>query len=131
MGNVIYLEGTEQLKTDVLSFNGVVLLDFYADWCGPCQMIGPVMEELATDNAEKNVKIIKVNVDSEANRDIAGQFQVSSIPAVFVINAGKVVNMLIGANPKETYQAEIDKELAKQSTTGENNEEQQEGEMAA
>ncbi len=112
MANVIYLEGTEQLKTEVLAFDGVVILDFYADWCGPCQMIGPVMEELATDNAEKNVKIIKVNVDSEANRDIAGQFQVSSIPAVFVIKAGKVVNMLVGANPKETYQAEIDKNLA-------------------
>ncbi len=111
MGNVIYLEGAEQLKTEVLAFDGVVLLDFYADWCGPCQMIGPVMEELATENAEKDVKIIKVDVDSEANREIAAQFQVSSIPAVFVVKAGKVVNMLIGANPKEIYQSEIDKNL--------------------
>lgn len=111
MGNVIHLEGKEQLKTEVLEFDGVVILDFYADRCGPCKMIGPFMEELATENAEKNVKIIKVNVDSDANKDIAGQFQVSSIPAVFVIKAGKVINMLLGANPKEKYQEEIDKNI--------------------
>lgn len=111
MSDLMYLEGTDQLKKEVLAFDGVVLLDFYADRCGPCQMIGPVMEELHTDNAEKNVKIIKVNVDSENNREIASQFQVSSIPAVFILKAGKVVNMLIGANPKDRYQEEIDKAL--------------------
>jgi len=73
-------------------------------------MLGPIMEELATDNEGKKVKIVKINVDN--NGDLAQTFQVSSIPAVFVIKGGKPVEAIVGANAKNVYQAKIDAHLA-------------------
>jgi thioredoxin 1 len=73
-------------------------------------MLGPIMEELAEDNADKNAKIIKVNVDN--NPELSQTFQISSIPAVYVMKAGKPVEVVVGANPKTVYQERIDKYLA-------------------
>ena len=73
-------------------------------------MLGPVIEDLAKDNEGKAVKIVKINV--EEGRDIAEQFHVSSIPVVFFINHGKVVDHVVGANPKTVYQEKIDALLA-------------------
>ena len=73
-----------------------VLIDFYADWCGPCRMVGPIVEEIAAEHPE--YKICKVNVDEE--QELAAQFGVMSIPSLFVMKNGKVVNQTLGAQPK-------------------------------
>ena len=78
-------------------------------------MIGPVMEELANENAAKGVKVAKVNVDE--NPELAWTFQVSSIPVVFFMKNGQPVYTIVGANPKSVYQAKIDELLATQWTT--------------
>ena len=109
---VLHLEGVEQFKSEVTEFEGVVLMDFWAERCGPCRMLGPILEELSTANEGKAVKIIKVNVDSPANGPLAQSFQVSSIPAVFMIKNGEVVKPIIGVNPQEMYQGEIDALIA-------------------
>lgn len=105
---VLHLEWTEQFKTEALEFKWVVLVDFWAERCGPCRMLGPILEEISTANEGKAVKIIKVNVDSPANGPLAQSFQVSSIPAVFIIKNGEVVKPIIGVNPQNVYQGEID-----------------------
>lgn len=109
---VLHLEWVEQFKTEALEFKGVVLVDFWAERCGPCRMLGPILEEISAANEGKAVKIIKVNVDSPANGPLAQSFQVSSIPAVFIIKNGEVVKPIIGVNPQNVYQGEIDALLA-------------------
>ena len=73
-----------------------VLLDFYADWCGPCRMVSPVIDEIAEERDD--IVVGKVNVDEE--EELAGQFGVFSIPTLVVIKGGKVVNQVAGARPK-------------------------------
>ncbi len=85
----------------VMGSDKLVLLDFWAAWCGPCRMIAPVLDELAEENP--NVKIVKVNVDE--NPELANQFQVMSIPALFVIKNGEVVAQSLGVKPKAQLQA--------------------------
>lgn len=74
-----------------------VLVDFWADWCGPCKMIAPIIEQLA-DEFDGKVKIAKVNVDD--NRDLAMRYQVMSIPTLILFKDGEVVNQAVGAKPK-------------------------------
>ena len=85
----------------VMGSDKLVLLDFWAAWCGPCRMIAPVLDELAEENPD--VKIVKVNVDE--NPELANQFQVMSIPALFVIKNGEVVAQSLGVKPKAQLQA--------------------------
>ena len=75
----------------------VVLLDFYADWCGPCRMVSPIVDEIANENAD--IIVGKVNVDDVPN--LANLFGVSSIPMLVVMKNGKVINQAVGARPKE------------------------------
>ena len=75
-----------------------VLLDFYADWCGPCQMVSPIVHEIAEENP--NILVGKINVDNEP--ELAAAFSVSSIPLLVVIKDGKVVNHAVGAMPKNS-----------------------------
>jgi thioredoxin 1 len=105
---VIHLEWVDQFKSEIMDFDWVVILDFWAEWCGPCRMLWPVMEELAADNEWKNVKIVKADVEWPGNEELVQKFQVSSIPAVFVMKAWNVIKPVIWVNPKEIYQAEID-----------------------
>lgn len=76
---------------------GLVLVDFYADWCGPCKMLSPVLEELATEL--NDVKIVKINVDNA--RELAKEYGVSSIPHLFLLKNGEIVHQDLGFKPKE------------------------------
>lgn len=87
----------ENFRSEVLQSEKVVLLDFYADWCGPCRMLGPIIDEIAAENP--NIKVGKVNVDE--NMELANQFKVVSIPLLVVIKDGEVVNKSLGVSPKE------------------------------
>lgn len=87
---------------------GVVLVDFYADWCGPCKMLAPVLDELAADVREK-ATIVKVNVDTES--ELAQKFQVSSIPSLKLFKDGEIVEETMGFQPKAKLEEMINKAL--------------------
>ncbi|MFA5633843.1 MAG: thioredoxin [Candidatus Dojkabacteria bacterium] len=95
-------------KEEVVENEGVALVDFWAPWCGPCQMVGPVMEEVAKE-MEGKVKVGKVNVDEEGA--LGQEYEIMSIPAVFVFKNGEVVEKLIGAMAKESYIEALEKHL--------------------
>lgn len=84
-------------QKEVLQSEKPVLLDFYADWCGPCRMVLPIVEQIAEENSD--VKVCKVNVDEE--QELAAQFKVYSIPSLFVMRNGQIVNQSVGAKSKE------------------------------
>ncbi|MBO7341842.1 MAG: thioredoxin [Clostridia bacterium] len=92
---VVYVN-KENFENEVLRADRPVLLDFYADWCGPCRMIAPVLDEIAAEHPE--YKICKVNVDAEG--ELAEKFGVMSIPTLFVLKNGEVVKTTRGAQPK-------------------------------
>jgi len=101
------IEITKQnFKTEVLDFQGKVLVDFWAPWCGPCQMLGPVMEEIATEN-EGKVKVVKLNVDD--NQDISAEYNVSAIPTVILFDNGQIKETFIGFKQKQDYLAAVNK----------------------
>lgn len=87
----------ENFQNEVLNSDKPVLLDFYADWCGPCRMVGPVVSEIAEERSD--IKVGKVNVDEQS--ELASQFGVMSIPMLVVVKNGKVVNKSVGARPKD------------------------------
>ena len=87
----------QNFEQEVLHSDKKVLIDFWAAWCGPCQMVGPVIEEIAAERSD--IKVGKVNVDEQP--ELASQFQVMSIPTLVVIKDGQIVNKSIGAKPKE------------------------------
>ena len=86
----------KNFEEQVIQSGKTVLIDFYADWCGPCRMLGPIVEEIAAERPD--VKVCKVNVDEEG--ELAARFGVMSIPAVFVLKNGEVVAQSLGAKPK-------------------------------
>ncbi len=87
----------ETFEKEVLQSSGTVLVDFYADWCGPCKMLSPVLEELEKDR--KDFKLCKINVDEEG--DLAGSYGVQSIPTLALIKDGKLIKTTVGFMPKE------------------------------
>lgn len=86
--------------------DGLVLVDFWAPWCGPCKMIAPVLEELDSDMGDK-VKIVKLNVDD--NQETAGEYGIMSIPTLLLMKDGNVVDQVVGFQPKEKLAELIDK----------------------
>ena len=89
---------------EVLNSDRPVLLDFWADWCGPCRMLSPIVDEIAQER--EDIKVCKINVDEEP--ELASQFQVMSIPSLFVLSGGKVVAQSLGVKPKAQVLALLD-----------------------
>jgi len=101
--SVLHIKNVEQFKKEVLESNKLAVIDFRAERCGPCRMLGPVIEQLAVDH--EDVVVAKVNVDE--NQELAATFQVSSIPVVFFVKDGKVIDRVVGANPPTVYKEKI------------------------
>ena len=100
------LEFTDtNFETNVLKSDKLTIVDFWAEWCGPCRAIGPVIEELSKDYAGK-VNIGKVNVDT--NPQISMNYGITSIPAILFVKGGKVVDKLVGAQPKANFVKKIE-----------------------
>lgn len=88
-------------QNEVMESDKPVLLDFWAPWCMPCRMVGPILEEIAEERSD--IKVGKINVDEQP--ELAGEFQVMSIPTLVVIKNGKIVNQSVGAMQKEAILA--------------------------
>lgn len=95
----------DNFSEEVLKAESLVVVDFYADWCGPCQMMGPIVEELSKDY-EGSVKIGKLNVDQAG--DISGQYKVMSIPSILFFKKGEVVDTVVGAVSKDVLQQKVE-----------------------
>ncbi len=96
-------------KKDVLEASEPVVVDFWAEWCGPCKMIAPALEEISKEMAGK-VKIAKLNIDE--NPELAAQFGVRSIPTLMIFKGGQVADMKVGAAPKTALSAWINNAAA-------------------
>lgn len=86
-----------QFEAEVLNDKGIVLVDFYADWCGPCKMLGPILEEVAAEM--DHIKIVKINVDEA--QSLAQQYGVMSIPTVYLFDGGAKMDKFVGVKTKE------------------------------
>ena len=86
----------ENFQAEVMQADKPVLIDFYADWCGPCQMVSPIVDEIAGERSD--IKVCKVNVDEQP--ELAGEFGVMSIPTLLLFENGKLIRQAVGARPK-------------------------------
>jgi len=96
---------SDNFESDVLKSNKPVLVDFWAEWCGPCRMVAPTLDEIADEN--EAVRIAKVNVDDQ--QDLAYRYQVSSIPTFILFKDGQVADRMMGAMPKASFQGFIER----------------------
>ena len=94
----------DNFQAEVLEAKGTVLVDFWASWCGPCKMIGPIIDQIADERSD--VKICKVNVDEE--QELAVQFKVMSIPTLLVFKDGELKTQSLGAKPKAAILSMLD-----------------------
>jgi thioredoxin 1 len=95
--NDVLIATSQNFNDEVLQSDKPVLVDFWAPWCGPCRMVAPTVEEIASEYAGK-VKVVKLNTDE--NLEIASQYQIMSIPTLGIFQGGKMVDHIIGAVPK-------------------------------
>ncbi|HZF21240.1 MAG TPA: thioredoxin [Dongiaceae bacterium] len=107
-GKVMYLNEGE-FDTEVLKSNVPVLVDFYADWCGPCHAIAPTIEALSSE-FEGKIKFVKVDVD--ANQEVASRYEIMSIPTIMLFENGKVEDSIVGAYPATVYKQHIERALS-------------------
>jgi len=99
---------SDNFDRDVLQSNKPVLVDFWAEWCGPCRMVAPTLDEIAEEN--QSIRIAKVDVDNQ--QDLAHRFQVSSIPTFILFKNGQVADRMMGAMPKASFQSFIERNTA-------------------
>jgi thioredoxin 1 len=109
MGQTIKVDSTSW-ENEVLKANNLTMVDFWAAWCGPCQMIAPVVEELAAEYHGR-VKVAKLNTDE--NPDIASKYQVMGIPTLMFFKGGQVIDRIVGAASKKQFKEKIEALLAK------------------
>lgn len=98
------LDITDETFDGVINNGGLVVVDFWAIWCGPCRMLGPIMEDLAKDNSDIAIK--KLNVDANPNNTL--KYGIRSIPAILFFKDGKVIDKIVGATSKAVLQGKID-----------------------
>ena len=96
-------------QSDVLEHDKPIMVDFWAEWCGPCRAVSPILDAIASENADK-LSIVKLNVDD--NPETAEKYGTTSIPAMFVFEKGEVVKRVIGAKPKPALEADLAEFLA-------------------
>lgn len=89
----------ENFKQDVENFSGLVLVDFFAPWCGPCQLMSPIIDEIIQENQDQNIKIGKLNIDD--NQEIASQYDIMSVPTFLLFKNGKAVDKKMGYGSKQ------------------------------
>ena len=99
---------TDVFDLDVIENQGLTVVDFYADWCGPCRKLGPIMEEIERELGEK-VKFTKINTDD--NIETAKEYQISGLPTLLVFKNGEVVERMVGLMPKSSIITNIEKHL--------------------
>ena len=94
---------------EVLNSGDTIMVDFWAEWCGPCRAVSPILDQIASEHSDK-IKIVKLNVDD--NPQMAMKYQITSIPAMKVFRGGEVVKTVIGAKPKPAIEADLAEFLA-------------------
>jgi len=94
----------ETFADEVLNSNDTIMVDFWAEWCGPCRAVSPILDQIASEHSDK-IKIVKLNVDD--NPQMAMKYQITSIPAMKVFRNGEVVKTVIGAKPKPAIEADL------------------------
>lgn len=93
----------------VINSKDTIMVDFWAEWCGPCRQVGPILDQIASEHSDK-IKIVKLNVDD--NPQMAMKYQITSIPAMKVFRGGEVVKTVIGAKPKPALESDLAEFLA-------------------
>ncbi|MCF8548847.1 MAG: thioredoxin [Pontimonas sp.] len=99
----------QNFATEVLASEKPIMVDFWAEWCGPCRAVSPILDQIATEHADK-IDVVKLNVDD--NPETAMKYQITSIPTMKVFRAGEVVKTVIGAKPKPALEADLQEFLA-------------------
>jgi thioredoxin 1 len=100
---------SQNFPAEVLSSTQPVLVDFWAEWCGPCKMLGPVLDELATEYTGK-ARIAKVNIDD--HQDLAAQFGIRAIPTLLLFKGGQVIEQVVGLKSKRDLKSSLDRAIA-------------------
>ena len=97
IGMELFKVNSDNFDEEVLNSDKTVLIDFYADWCGPCKMFAPIIDEVANEN--QNIKVVKINIDD--NQDIAAKYQIMSIPTLVIVRNGNEVARSVGVIDKD------------------------------
>lgn len=105
---MIKVVNTNDFNENVENNNGVVVVDFFAEWCGPCKMLAPVFKDLDEEIGDK-VKFMKVDIDKDIN--LAEKFQITSVPTMIVFKDGKPVDTIMGFRPKDMIKSQIETHL--------------------
>ena len=109
--NVVTVTDSD-FSEEIESSSGLSMVDFWAEWCGPCRIVGPVVAEIADEWAEKGLKVAKLDVDS--NQATASRFGIRSIPSILFFKDGQHVDTVVGAVPKPMLEAKIEEHIAQE-----------------